>query len=136
MSKILSGPFAARSLGKSVWLLTGDAADAPEVLVRGPRESVGFPPDVLIANVTVTWHEDGVDVTLDSPAGVRSFRAASVIVHEPNGRLYQSLPLAGFDADARRFWRRVFRLIRIPGGRLLLGLIARRRRGKGRPSSR
>jgi hypothetical protein len=29
----------------------------------------------------------------------------------------------------RRFWRRVFRVVRIPGGRLLLGWLSRRTRG-------
>jgi hypothetical protein len=33
--------------------------------------------------------------------------------------------LADFDARARRFWRRVFVLVRIPGGRRLLGMLAR-----------
>ncbi len=61
--------------------------------------------------------------------GVRRFTSESVFIHEPKTRLYDSLPLARFDAAAQRFWKRVFRLIRIPGGRLLLGAIARRRRG-------
>jgi len=34
-------------------------------------------------------------------------------------------PLASIDADARRFWHRVFRLVRIPGGRYLLKLLTR-----------
>jgi hypothetical protein len=54
--------------------------------------------------------------------------AASAIVHEPLERLYESLPLASIDADARRFWRRVFRLVRIPGGRYLLKVLTRARR--------
>ena len=51
--------------------------------------------------------------------------ATSAIVHEPLGHLYESLPLVKFDAKARRFWRRVFRLVRIPGGRYLLKFLAR-----------
>jgi hypothetical protein len=51
-----------------------------------------------------------------------------VIVHEPLGRMYESLPLAGIDANARRFWRRVFWLVRLPGGRYLLKLLTRGRR--------
>jgi hypothetical protein len=39
------------------------------------------------------------------------------------GHLYESLPLVSIDADARRFWRRVFRLVRIPGGRFLLKIL-------------
>ena len=30
---------------------------------------------------------------------------------------------SSIDADARRFWRRVFRLVRIPGGRYLLKVL-------------
>jgi len=37
--------------------------------------------------------------------------------------LYAALPLAQFDRRARRFWRRVFLLVRIPGGRSLLGML-------------
>jgi hypothetical protein len=55
--------------------------------------------------------------------------AAAAIVHEPLGRLYESLPLANIDANARRFWRRVFRLVRLPGGRYLLKLLTRVGRG-------
>jgi hypothetical protein len=40
------------------------------------------------------------------------------------------LPLVSFDDKARRFWRRVFRLVRIPGGRHLLGVLARRNRDR------
>ena len=54
--------------------------------------------------------------------------AQSAIVHEPLPHLYETLPLVRFDAKARRFWRRVFRLMRIPGGRHLIGALARRSR--------
>ena len=46
------------------------------------------------------------------------------------GELTEPDPLAGLDEKARRFWRRVFRLVRIPGGRHLLGVLARRSRGR------
>jgi len=59
---------------------------------------------------------------------VASVEAANAIVHEPLEHLYERLPLISIDADARRFWRRVFRLVRIPGGRYLLKLLARSRR--------
>jgi hypothetical protein len=55
-------------------------------------------------------------------------RTQTVIVHEPLANLYAALPLATLDANARRFWRRVFTLVRIPGGRHLLGILGRRRR--------
>jgi hypothetical protein len=53
----------------------------------------------------------------------------SAIVHQPLARLYDGLPLAEFDSKTRRFWGRVFTLVRIPGGRHLLGVLARRSRG-------
>jgi len=55
-------------------------------------------------------------------------KTRNAIIHEPLTRLYEGLPLASFDPAARRFWRRVFRLVRIPGGRHLLRFIARRSR--------
>ena len=76
------------------------------------------------------WRMEGVMVSLTGASGVRHFKSESVVVHTPAMRLYDSLPLASFDAAAQRFWKRVFCLIRIPGGRLLLGVIARRRRGR------
>jgi len=76
------------------------------------------------------WRTDGVMVRVTGAVGVRRFKSASVFIHTPATRLYDDLPLASFDAGAQRFWKRVFRLIRFPGGRLLLGAIARRRRGR------
>ena len=55
-------------------------------------------------------------------------QAKSAIVHEPLPFLYEALPLASVDAKHRRFWRSIFRIVRIPGGRYLLGVLARRRR--------
>jgi hypothetical protein len=46
-------------------------------------------------------------------------------------KLYEALPLARFDAKARRFWGRVFWLVRMPGGRSLLKYFA----GGGRKRS-
>jgi hypothetical protein len=73
---------------------------------------------------------EAVVVTMTSAERTRAVKTRSAIVHEPLGRLYEALPLVEFDAKARRFWHRVFRLVRIPGGRHLLGLLARRTRGR------
>ena len=94
---------------------------------------VNFMAGAAIAKVAVVWRGDGVEITLTTAKGVRTLRAATAIVHEPMPRLYERLPLTGFDSDARQFWNRVFRLIRIPGGRYLLGFIARRNRGARTP---
>jgi len=130
MSKNLSGPFAARSLGTGAWLLTTGAVGGPEIVLRGADPDLRFFADAVVENLTVSWLGDEVELVLTASTGVRALRVSTVIVHEPNTRLYESLPLAGFDTEAQLFWRRVFRLIRIPGGRHLLGFIARRGRGR------
>ena len=84
--------------------------------------------DAGIARLDLQWHGGGVTVRVMGKDGVREFEAATAIIHESKSRLYDALPLAAFDRKARRFWQRVFLLIRIPGGRYLLRLIARRRR--------
>jgi hypothetical protein len=80
--------------------------------------------------ISVDWLKDGALVTLISDAGPHLLRARFAVAHEPLARLYEKLPLMSFDSPARRFWRRVFFLVRIPGGRRLLGLVARRAGGR------
>jgi hypothetical protein len=75
----------------------------------------------------IEWHDEKVLLTFMSGERVASVEAVSGIVHEPLERLYERLPMVSIDADARRFWRRVFRLVRIPGGRYLLKVLARSR---------
>jgi hypothetical protein len=76
----------------------------------------------------VEWVADGVRVALGTGPGARQLTARSAVVHLPLAHLYEALPLAGFDDQAQRFWRRVFRLLRLPGGRFLLRLLTRGRR--------
>ena len=125
----LPGPFSATKLNSGVWQLTRDVPDGASVYLHG----AGPEASTLLAGLRITalefeWRAEGVMIGVAGADGVRHFRSESVIIHTPAARLYDSLPLANFDADARRFWRRVFRLIRIPGGRLVVGAIARRRR--------
>jgi hypothetical protein len=81
----------------------------------------------------VEWRRDGngdgAVVTLTTGGGTVQIHARTVILHEPVALLYDQLPLMRLDDAARRFWRRVFWLVRIPGGRRLLGLVARRSAG-------
>jgi hypothetical protein len=70
-------------------------------------------------------------MTLTAAELPRTVRMQSVIVHEPLAQLYESLPLSDFDDNARRFWRRVFRVARVPGGRYLLRFLAQRTRNRG-----
>lgn len=126
----LPGPFSATRLNSGLWQLTAETPDGARAYLRG----AGPEASKLLAGMRITalefeWRTDGVMVRVTGAEGVRHFKSESVFIHTPATRLYDSLPLASFDTGAQRFWKRVFRLIRIPGGRLVLGAIARRRRG-------
>jgi hypothetical protein len=128
----LSGPFSATRLNSGLWQLTAAAPDGATVYLHG----VGPEAANLLAGARITalefeWRADGVMVRMTGAEGVRHFKSESVFIHDPKTLLYENLPLASFDANAQRFWRRVFRLMRVPGGRLLLGAIARRRGRRG-----
>ena len=104
--------------------MRGADADASDLL--GPPR---------IAKIALEWRGDAVSVTVSGAQGTRLLSVSSAFIHEPQPGLYEKLPLAGFDAGARRFWRRIFRLMRIPGGRFLLGVVSRaRRRRRGTAS--
>jgi hypothetical protein len=122
------GAFLVRDLGHGAWRLSTTVPSNLEVFVQGAG------PDAMQAlalpncnGLSLEWQEAGVLLTLSSPAGVRSANVRSAIIHEPRTHLYEALPLVSFDGDARRFWRRIFRLVRVPGGRYLLRFLARRK---------
>lgn len=124
----LPGPFSAAKLDSGLWQLTAELPDGARVYLRGVApEAPKLLSDTRITALEFEWRTEAVMVSITGAGGVRHFKSESVFIHEPNPRLYDRLPLASFDADAQRFWKRVFRLIRIPGGRVLLGAIARRR---------
>jgi hypothetical protein len=126
----LSGPFSATQLNSGLWQLTAQAPDGARVYLHGAGpEASKLLAGMRITALEIEWRTEGVTVRVTGADGVRRFTSESAFIHEPKTRLYDSLPLARFDAAAQRFWKQVFRLIRIPGGRLLLGAIARRRRG-------
>jgi len=132
----LPGPFAAVQSGPGVWHLTTGVPDGPEVYLRGTGpEAAKNLKDERITALDLLWRGDGVTVTVTGAGGVRHFETMSALVHRPVPRLYESLPLASFDSDAQRFWKWVFRLLKFPGGRMFLGLIARRNRGRRGPAS-
>jgi hypothetical protein len=128
MRRTLAGPFCVSDLGGGRWHLTTRGA-AAELFLRGAASGAAAAlTDPNVATLEFDWHAAGVRVTTAGRHGASRFEAVSVIIHEPRPRLYQALPLAGFDQRAQRFWRRVFILMRLPGGRLLLNIIARRRK--------
>jgi hypothetical protein len=123
------GSFVARPLGAGTWQLSSAATDGPEIYLTGAESAAAaILQDSSCNVVTVEWREGAVVATVAGGAGARIVRARNAVIHEPLGRLYATLPLAPFDDAARRFWRRVFLLVRVPGGRHLLSYIARRTR--------
>jgi hypothetical protein len=129
MRRNLPGTFLAQDLGDGAWRLSR-SEDAPvDVFLRGTEsgaaEALRSPS---VRDIGIEWRSETVVLTMTSAEQPRIIEARSAIVHEPLARLYEALPLVSFDANARRFWNRVFRLVRIPGGRYLLGALARRNR--------
>jgi hypothetical protein len=126
MRRNLPGTFLTRRLGDGAWRLSRSEAEPIEVFLRGaePGAAEAFRPRV-VGNIDIEWRTETALLTVTSAEQPRTVRAQSVIVHEPLARLYEALPLVALDPKARRFWRRVFRLVRIPGGRHLLGVLAR-----------
>jgi len=120
-----SGDFQAQDLGGGAWRLRG-AAHRVDVYLRGSErraaQAFGAAP---IGDLGIEWRDGTAVLSFVSGGRTESIEAASAIVHEPAGNLYDSLPLQSFDADARRFWRRVFRVVRVPGGRYLLKFLSR-----------
>ncbi len=128
-SRTLAGRFAIHELGSGVWHMATGEGDGPDIyLVGADSEAARTARDANISGVALEWRDRDVLVTLTLLDGPKVVQARAALIHEPFGRLYQSLPLAQFDGAARRFWRRVFALVRIPGGRHLLKFMARRRR--------
>jgi len=81
-------------------------------------------------DIDIEWQTAKVELWVMSSGRRTAVAAQSAIVHEPLAQLYEGLPLARTDPKSRRFWRRVFWLVRIPGGRLLLAAVARRTRAR------
>jgi hypothetical protein len=122
----LPGTFLARPLGEDAWRLSRTQPESVDVFLKGVEPGAA---EILRAptlhDIDIEWRAGESVMTVTSAERRRTLRAHSAIVHEPLGHLYEALPLASLDEKARRFWRRVFRLVRIPGGRHLLGVLAR-----------
>jgi hypothetical protein len=95
-----------------------------EIIIAGADPRSAQACGATLHDLGIEWQGQRVLITMTSAGRVATLEAASAIVHEPLGNLYAALPLAEFDGRARRFWRRVFLLVRIPGGRSLLGMLA------------
>ena len=126
----LPGTFLKRNLGQGRWRLSRGEPEPVEVLVLGADPPTGeTSPALEVSDIDIEWRADSVWLRFVSEGRSIAVQAQGAIVHEPLPRLYAALPLARLEEPGRRFWRRVFRLVRIPGGRYLLGFLARRTRG-------
>jgi hypothetical protein len=129
MRRNLPGSFLTCNLGTGGWRLSRSRPSPIDVLLRGAESAAA---EILsqpsVDDIDIEWHAEAIVLTVTSAQRRRSLKAQSALVHEPLPRLYDALPLVTMDEKARRFWRKVFRLVRIPGGRHLLGVLARRHR--------
>lgn len=129
MRRNLPGTFLTRELKAGAWRLSRSEPAPIDVLLLGAESGAADAfRSPTVSDIDIEWHAATVVLTMTSAGRRRSVKTQSAIVHEPLAHLYEALPLVSLDARARRFWRRVFRLVRIPGGRYLLGLMARRTR--------
>jgi len=121
-----SGAFQAHDLGSGAWRLSQAAPHEIDVYLHGSErraaQAFGAAP---IGDLGIEWRTETALLSFVSGDRIETVEAASAIVHEPLRHVYESLPLQSFDADARKFWQRVFRVVRIPGGRYLLKFLSR-----------
>jgi len=127
--RTLLGPILAEHLGGGLWQLTAAGAHTAQVFMKfAPGVSSAALNDPAIRRLDLQWRLAGVVERVTGRNGVAMFEVGTAIIHEGNDQLYGALPLAGFDTKARRFWKRVFLLMHVPGGRYLLRWIVRRKR--------
>jgi hypothetical protein len=131
MRRHFSGVFAAADCGKGAWRLSRLQPQPIDIFLRGIASTDAPVLAGRLTDLGIEWRDGRVFLKLTTSAGAADVAAASALVHEPLPKLYDTLPLAQFDAPARRFWRRVFFLVRIPGGRRLLKILGRARRKRG-----
>ena len=134
VERTINATLTARELPGGAWQLSSIGQAGVDIILRGTDPDARADLTGLRASrALIVWNgtgnRHGATVTLPTAGGTRQLRARTVILHESRTLLYDGLPLVRLDDAARRFWRRVFWLVRIPGGRRLLGLVARRSGG-------
>ena len=131
MRRNFSGVFISQEHGGGAWQLVRSAPHEAIVYVRDAEPGAArIFGSGQISDLGIEWHGETALLTFISGGEPASIAAVSAIIHEPLNDLYASLPLASIDAHARRFWRRVFALVRLPGGRILLKFFTRSRRAR------
>jgi hypothetical protein len=130
IERTLTGAFRATHLAADAWQLTTGAAGSAEIHLSGvDRDAFAALEGATPSAVTVAWSAAGATVTLSSPGASTQLGSRTATIHEPRPQLYQGLPLVVLDDAAKRFWRRVFWIARLPGGRRLLWIAQRTRGG-------
>ena len=130
IERTLMGAFRATHLGADSWRLATDMAGSAEIYLSGvDRDAFATLAGAPLNAVILVWTDSGALITLISAGASGQFNARTATIHEPRPLLYERLPLVVLDPAARRFWRRVFLIARVPGGRRLLRWIAQRTRG-------
>lgn len=134
VERTVTASLTAREIAGGAWQLSSATPGGVDLILcgvdAGARAAL---TGVRAERAVVAWRREGARdaalVTLTTAGGTVRVHARTVVLHEPQALLYERLPLVRLDDAARRFWRRVFWLVRIPGGRRLLGLVARRSGG-------
>jgi hypothetical protein len=130
LQRFLTGEFHVEASGNETWRATNRRAPGQIVLLRHIEAEAPLSAPATAETVTVTWNAgQPVVVTFSRGLQTVTVAAGAVFLHEPTGQLYAGLPLPTFTPAMRRFWRRVFLLVRIPGGRRAVGWLSRRSRG-------
>jgi hypothetical protein len=124
MRRNFAHPCSARRANPATWRIDCGVPPQAQIIVRGADAAAAAAVGATLSDVGIEWQARRALITLLTQGRRATVEAAAVIVHEPAAELYAALPLADFDARALRFWRRVFLLVRIPGGRSLLGILA------------
>jgi hypothetical protein len=128
MQRSFSGSFRVDRPTPGWWRVRNTQSPHQIAWLRNLRTTTGDIP-VDFNTLRLQWNPAGpATVSMGEGDTARLLIADAVQLHEPDERLYDDLPLECFTPGAQRFWRRVFWLVRLPGGRALLGLVARRRR--------
>jgi hypothetical protein len=130
MRRNFSGASSSRLAEDGTWRIGRSAVPEMQIIVIGADANSVEACGTTLNDLCIEWRGQRVLLTTTNAARAATIEARGAIVHEAAPSLYAALPLAEFDARARRFWRRVFLLVRIPGGRYLLGMLARASRNK------
>ena len=130
--KTWSGTFSARQRDDRGWVIVSAEPERVDVHLIGATMDADIEPGTF-DRIEIEWTKDAVDVSLKRGAAAAGgaavrLRARAAFVHQELPRLYADLPLEVFGPRSQAFWKRIFFIVKIPGGRRLLNYIARRAR--------